>query len=138
MIVLDASALVDVVAGRAPKDAVLAQIDQQHIVVPGHQLAEVSSAVIHLLRAGELDPASAERALDDAASLIQEVIPPTQAQLMRAFALRDTIRILDGLYVALAEMYGCALVTTDRRLSRSNPPCKVIYAGEPFAPETRR
>lgn len=137
MIVLDASALVDVVADRASKDAVLAQIEQQHIIAPGHQLAEVSSAVIHLLRAGELDRAAAGRALSDAASLVQEVIPANREQLMRAFALRDSIRILDGVYVAIAETYRCPLVTTDGRLARSNPPCEVIFAGNDGGPSAR-
>jgi len=129
VIVLDASALVDVVADRGAKEAVLAHIDREDIVAPGHQLAEVSSAVIHLLRAGELDAAEAGRALEDAAALVQEVVPVNRDHLMRAFTLRDSIRILDGLYVALAEARQCPLVTTDGRLSRSNPPCAVIFAG---------
>lgn len=129
MIVLDASALVDVVADRAPKDAVLGHIEHQRIIAPGHQLAEVGSAVMHLLRAGELDRAAAERALSDAAALVQEVIPTDREQIMRAFALRDSIRILDGIYVAIAEAYRCPLVTTDGRLARSEPPCEIIFAG---------
>lgn len=138
MIVLDASALVDVVTDRAPKDIVLGHIEHQRIIAPGHQLAEVSSAVIHLLRAGELDRAAAERALGDAAALIQEVIPANREQLMRAFALRDSLRILDGIYVALAESYRCPLVTTDGRLARSEAPCEVIFAGVGDEPSARR
>lgn len=134
MIVLDASALVDVVADRPPKAAVLSHIDKQHIIAPGHQLAEVSSAVVRLVRAGELDQASAERALGDAAALVQQVVQANREQVMRAFALRDSIRILDGISVAIAETYRCPLVTTDGRLARSNPPCEVIFAGEPLDP----
>lgn len=129
MIVLDASALVDVVADRAPRDAVLDRIEGERVLAPGHQLAEVSSAVVRLLRAGELDNASAERALDDAAALVQEVVPITRDHLRRAFALRDNIRILDGIYVSLAESRDCPLVTTDGRLARSNPPCQVVMVG---------
>lgn len=42
-----------------------------------------------------------------------------------AFALRDRIRVIDGLYVALADELDCALVTTDRRLAASDAPCEI-------------
>lgn len=126
MIVLDASALVDVVADRPLRDWVLQHLEGHEIVAPAHQLAEVSSALIRLLRAGELTPAETRRALDDAAALRQRTIPIDRPALTRAFELRESIRILDGLYVALAEQHDCALVTTDARLARANPPCSVM------------
>lgn len=92
MIVLDASALVDVVADRPCKDAVLEHLNQL-LVAPGHQLAEVSSAIGRLARAEDLTPESAERALVDAAALVQDVVPIDEAMLVRAFALRDSIRV---------------------------------------------
>jgi predicted nucleic acid-binding protein len=128
VIVLDASALVDVIADRPRKDAVLEHLDQP-LVAPGHQLAEVSSAVIRLLRAGELTQAAAKRALSDAATLIQEVAVLDEGLILRAFALRDSLRILDGLYVALSEQRNCPLLTTDGRLARADPPCELILAG---------
>lgn len=131
MIVLDASALVDVVADRPPKDAVLEHLEAQEILAPAHQLAEVSSALIHLLRAGELTADEARRALGDAAALVQRTIPTDQPGLARAFELRESIRMLDGLYVALAERHGCPLVTTDGRLARAHPPCTVIAVAAP-------
>lgn len=131
MMVLDASALVDVVADRPVKDAVLAQMEGEHIIAPGHQLAEVSSAVIRLLRAYDLRAARARRALADAASLVQEVVPADHDQLRRAFELRDSIRVLDGLYVALAERHRCRLITTDGRLAHAKPPCDVTFVEVP-------
>lgn len=127
MIVLDASALVDVVADRPAKEAVLAHLDQP-IVAPAHQLAEVSSALSRLLRAGELSPATVRRALKDAASLAQQAIPIDEDLLLRAFALRGSVRILDGIYVALAERHNCPLLTTDARLARAKPPCDLLLA----------
>ena len=50
---------------------------------------------------------------------------PTVAHLRRAYALRERIRVLDGLYVALADELGCTLVTTDRRLAAATAPCDV-------------
>jgi predicted nucleic acid-binding protein len=125
VIVLDASALVDVVADRPARDAVLGHLGQR-LLAPGHQLAEVSSALVGLVRAGDLDDAAARRALTDAATLTQHVVPIDEQLLHRAYALRESIRVLDALYVALAERNGCPLLTTDGRLARANPPCEVI------------
>ncbi len=35
-------------------------------------------------------------------------------------------RVLDGLYVALAEQRDCPLLTTDARLAAAVPPCEVV------------
>jgi len=43
-----------------------------------------------------------------------------------AFDLRQRLRVLDGLYVALAAERGVPLVTTDRRLARAGAPCEVV------------
>ncbi|NNG34904.1 PIN domain-containing protein [Nakamurella aerolata] len=128
MIVLDASALVDAVADRPHRDAVLAHLDQR-IAAPAHQLAEVTSAISRLHRADELSAAAARRALKEAATLTQQVFPLDEALLLRAFELRAAIRVLDGLYVALAERLACPLLTTDARLARAEPLCEVIRAG---------
>lgn len=125
MIVLDASALVDVVADRPLREGVLDHLNQR-ILAPAHQLAEVSSALHQLVRAGDLSDDDARRALVDAAGLAQQTIALDEALLLRAYALRNSIRILDGLYVALAERHGCALLTTDGRLARASAPCEVI------------
>lgn len=125
MIVLDASALVDVVLDQPTAPWVLDRIAGQEIHCPAHQPAEVLSAVARLARAGEIAADAAQDALAEAAALPQHLAMPTPAQLDRAFALRDRVRVLDGLYVALAEERRCALVTTDRRLAGAGPPCEV-------------
>lgn len=131
MIVLDASALVDVVALRPRCEAVLDHLDADgDLAAPGHQLAEVASAIVRLQRADELTAATAADALQDAASLEQRVVPIDEGLLVRAHTLRESIRVGDGLYVALAERLGCALLTTDGRLARADPPCEVILAGD--------
>jgi predicted nucleic acid-binding protein len=127
MIVLDASALVDVVADQPEKGAVLAHLDQP-IVAPAHQLAEALSALGRLVRAGAITPGVAHEALGEAAALQQEHVTPTSAHLRRALDLQKSIRVLDGLYVALAEERGCPLLTTDGRLAAAEPPCNVILA----------
>lgn len=125
MIVLDASALVDVVLDQPAAAWVLDRIASEEINSPAHQPAEVLSALTRLLRAGELDGESAQDALREAWALPQRLVQPSAAHLDRALGLRERIRVLDGLYVALAEERGCALVTTDRRLSAARAPCEI-------------
>lgn len=125
MIVLDAAALVDVVLDQAASGWVLDQVTGEEIRAPGHQLAEVLSAVSRLVRAAALGVAEAADALREATALPQRLVTPTPAHIDRAFALRHRIRVLDGLYVALAEELGCPLVTTDTRLGGAGLPCEV-------------
>jgi predicted nucleic acid-binding protein len=125
VIVLDASALVDVVIDQPSKDQILSHLDQP-IVAPAHQMAEVLSALARLVRAGTLETEAAQAALDEAAALRQEHVAADATQLRRALELQGQIRVLDGLYVALAEARRCPLLTTDRRLINAKPPCGVI------------
>jgi predicted nucleic acid-binding protein len=129
VIVLDASALADVVLDQPASAWVLDRIDGEEIRSPSHQPAELLSALARLVRDGTLGAAAAAGALREAATLPQRLVTPTRAHLERALALRDRIRVLDGLYVALAEELGCALVTTDARLARAGPPCAVETPG---------
>jgi predicted nucleic acid-binding protein len=125
VIVLDASALVDVVLDQPAANWVLDQITDDEITAPAHQLVEVLSALARLVRATQLEPESAREALDEALALPQRLVRPTAAQVRCAFALRERIRVVDGLYVALANELDCALVTTDHRLAAAGPPCVV-------------
>lgn len=125
MIVLDASALVDLVLDQPQAEWVLGQLPGQEILAPAHQPAEVLSALARLLRSGLLDDRTAREALDEVATLPQVLVPLTGEQLRRAYALRERIRVVDGLYVALAQERDCALITTDVRLAGAAPPCEV-------------
>lgn len=122
MIVLDAAALVDIVASRPNGTWALDRIDGEDLNAPAHQLAEVVSAVARLHRAGELSRVPVD-VVRDAAALPQTVHPIDEDLALRALELRDRIRVVDGLYVALAERLGVPLVTTDRRLVAAQPPC---------------
>lgn len=122
---MDASALVDVILDQPTAPWVFDRIAGEEIHCPAHQPAEVLSALARLARVGEIGTDAAQDALAEAAALPQHPAMPTPAQLDRAFALRDRVRVLDGLYVALAEQCGCALVTTDRRLAGARLPCEV-------------
>ncbi|GAA4415154.1 hypothetical protein GCM10023169_01220 [Georgenia halophila] len=125
MTVLDASALVDILLGQEDAPWLLDQLAGGDVVAPAHQLAEVLSALTRLERAGILAPEAARDAVTAAVALPQELVP-LAGLTTRAFELRDRFRVLDGFYVALAEERGTALLTTDIRLARANPPCAVI------------
>ena len=82
----------------------------------------------------------------DASALIDVVIDQPTAEWVldqidddvgeprRAFALRERIRVLDGLYVVLADELDCPLVTTDRRLGGADAPCDVRLPPRPVPP----
>ncbi len=125
MIVLDASALVEVVVDQPNAAWVLEQITEEEITAPAHQPAEILSAIARLVRSAVLAPSAARDALEEAPALPQRLVSPTTAHVRRAFTLRERIRVVDGLYVALADELGCPLVTTDPRMAGADAPCEV-------------
>jgi predicted nucleic acid-binding protein len=125
VIVLDASALVDLVLDQPVAEWVLDQLQGHEILAPAHQPAEVLSALARLVRGEVLDDQTAREVLEEVASLPQVLVPVAPEHLRRAYGLRERIRVVDGLYVALAEQRSCPLVTTDMRLADASPPCAV-------------
>jgi predicted nucleic acid-binding protein len=131
VIVLDAAALVDVVLDQTAARWLLEELTGEEVCAPAHQPAEVLSALTRLHRAGDLDRDTVDDALAEAMALEQELVTPTLAHLRRAVRLSDRIRVLDGLYVALAEERGCPVLTSDRRLADADPPCEVRVPSVP-------
>lgn len=125
MIVLDASALVDVVLDQPTSSWVLEQLSGQEVCAPAHQPAEVLSAVARLRRGGTLDNETADAALEEASALEQELVLPTAAHVRRALGWDGRIRVLDALYVVLAEERDRPLITTDLRLARAGARCEI-------------
>lgn len=126
MIVLDASAVVDVVVESPRTPAIRSLLTEHRAVAPGHQLAEVLSAIARLVRATVIDLAGGRTAVALAADLSQSFVEIDAAMLRRSLELQGRIRVTDGLYVALAERLGCPVVTTDVRFANSSSPCEVI------------
>jgi predicted nucleic acid-binding protein len=67
--------------------------------------------------------------LREARSLRQELVPPSAAHFTRALDLQQRIRVLDGLYVVLAQDREATLVTTDERLASAQLPVPVRAPG---------
>ena len=120
MIVLDASAVVELVLGTDTGRTVSDRIADPMVGLHVPHLIDVE--VIHALRRyaleGELDGSAAALALDDyrALDLTRHAHEPL---LGRVWELRRNLSAYDAVYVALAEALDAALVTCDVKLAHA-------------------
>ena len=133
-LVVDASALVDLLIGGATGLAVERRIVGHRLHAPAHVDAEVLSALGRLHRAGTL---SAERVEAMVAHLANSPVRrhPVAPMLVGAWSRRHQLRLADALYVELAVSRGDPLITTDRRL-RPVPAVEVVDSSDGMAPPT--
>lgn len=115
MIVVDASAVVEVVAYRQI-DALPDRLQGGTLHAPHLIDVEVTHALRGLVARGELSIDGASHARTDAAEM-NITLYPHALLLERAWQLRDTLSTYDGVYVALAELLPAPLVTCDARLA---------------------
>lgn len=114
-VVIDASALVDLLLDNELGRAVRRRLAGHALHAPAHIDAEVLSALGRLHRAGDLDADSVESKLRQlAAAPIQRHL--VTDLLLGTWARRHQIRLVDASYVELAVSLNVSLVTTDRRL----------------------
>ena len=119
-VVVDASALVDVLVGSAYAAAVRARLQDTVWHAPAHLDAEVLSALGRLCRSRQLEPADVDERLALLASMpLHRRLLPTL--LPGAWARRVDLRLVDALYVELAAQLHAPLITTDQRLARATP-----------------
>ena len=82
---------------------------------------EFTSAMVTLVRAGEIDSATAFGMMDDArTSVVNREVPVDQNQVLRT-AVRYKISAYDAQYISLAEEYGTVCVTADEELLKKVP-----------------
>lgn len=114
---VDASLLVEALTDDGPvgdrTHAVLAA--DTHWLAPEHLPVEVTSAVRGRLLGGKLTVDRADRAVSTLRRLTLD-FSPWSAIADRVWELRANLTPYDASYVALAEMWDCPLVTTDRKL----------------------
>ena len=124
MIVIDASAIIQVLVGRDPGpallDAVAGDLAAPHILD-----VEVLSALRGMVLGGVLPLEAAESARGSYADL---VIDRYEAALLadRVWALRTQYTSYDAMYLALAEGLGVPLVTCDRKLDAGGHHAEVV------------
>lgn len=117
-LVVDASAVVELVARTSLRTAVAARIRGAELHAPALLDAEVLSAIGRLNRAGDLSGAVARRALQ---SLVASTVTrhPLAPLVEGAWSRRSSLRLSDAFYVELATSMGVPLVTTDLKLARA-------------------
>jgi predicted nucleic acid-binding protein len=127
-VVVDASALVDVLLANAAGLAARARMRGRVLHAPGHLDAEVLSALGRLHRSGRLPATLTDDLVDElAAAPIRR--HPLPILVAGAWARRDRHRLVDALYVELAAVLGSLpLLTTDARLARSCELAELIEA----------
>lgn len=120
MIVLDASALVELLLGTDHGRTIGARIADPRLGLHTPHLAdvEVAQALRRYVREGALEADSAASALADLRSLDLER-HAHEPLLDRVWSLRENLTAHDAVYVALAEALDAPLVTCDGRLARA-------------------
>jgi predicted nucleic acid-binding protein len=117
VIVLDNSALVDVLAAQSPAKELLTVISSEQLHVPHLLDYEFRNALRGLVLGRKISSARAE-----GARLVKQGLPlirhPDQVTGARAWDLRGNMNAYDATYVALAEILDCPLVTTDEKIAR--------------------
>ena len=115
-VVIDASALVELLLGRPRAPAVRAALVDSETIAPQHLDVEILSALRSLARRGEIAESRARVALRRlATSRIERYpLPPL---LDDAWVLREHVSAYDAVYLALARRLSCPLLTADRRLA---------------------
>lgn len=120
MIVLDASAIVELLLGTDQGRLIAARIADPGLGLHAPHLAdvEVAQALRRYVREGELEPASAAAAIEALRALDLER-HGHEPLLDRVWALRENLTAYDAVYVALAEALDSTLLTCDGRLARA-------------------
>ncbi|WP_375400461.1 type II toxin-antitoxin system VapC family toxin [uncultured Amnibacterium sp.] len=114
-VIVDASALVDLLVGNELGQAVAARLLNVRLRAPAHIDSEVLSALGRMHRGGLLTARQVDAKLRSlaAAPLVRHELTDL---LAGAWARRDRVRIVDALYLELAGRLGVPLITTDLRL----------------------
>lgn len=118
MIVIDTSAVVELIGELGSAHPLHAQLVDEKLIAPDILPIETASALRGLNLGGHLD----ERALDTAASDLARLrieLHPSLPLIPRVLALRQNFSAYDASYVALAEIFGCPLLTFDRKLAKA-------------------
>lgn len=124
-VVVDASALVDLLIGTEYAPALRVRLEGLGWHGPAHLDAEVLSALGRLCRAGDLTASEVDERL-----AMVGILPVQRHDLLPllagAWSRRGDLRLVDALYVELAAQLNATLVTTDRRLARACALAEVV------------
>jgi predicted nucleic acid-binding protein len=118
VIVVDASALVELLLGSPAADVVDDRLFRagQTLHVPHLLEIEVTQVLRRHEARRQVEPLRCRQALDDLAHL-RLLRYPHDFLLPRVWELRNNLTAYDALYIALAEFLNAPLLTRDRRLA---------------------
>jgi predicted nucleic acid-binding protein len=121
LIVVDASALIDVLLDASGVSKVAARLfDPRETLHAPHLLdVEVAQVMRRYSHAGEIDAARGMQALEDLGDF-PIARYPHHPFLARIWALRHNVTAYDAAYVALAEALAAPLITRDAKLAASS------------------
>ena len=121
MIVLDSSAIIEMLIGTPKADRVKALYVSEQSHAPELVSYEVLSGIHGNVRGSVLSAQEGEVAMRDFEDVEAnlELWPLLEHMTERALRLRDNVTAYDATYVALAEILPCPLVTADARLGRA-------------------
>jgi predicted nucleic acid-binding protein len=124
-LVVDASALVDVLVGSSVAGNVIEALRGAELHAPAHIDAEILSALGRLERSGRLSARQVGTRLARVTDspILRQPLPPL---LAGAWSRRKNLRLVDALYVELASQLGTRLASTDIGLSRASPLVELI------------
>lgn len=128
-VIVDASAMVDLLVGSPLATSVEARLRGHELHVPAHFDAEVLSALGRLQRAGEITARQVSSRLGSvaAAPIQRHQLAPL---LTDAWELRHNLRLVDALYVELANRLDVSIVTTDAGLAVASPNAHLVAASD--------
>lgn len=120
MIVLDASAAVELLLGGDRGDRVLPLLEREEgaIHAPGLLDLEVAQVFRRMVAMGVVESPRGRASLEILEGLGVHR-HPERPLLPRIWALKDNLTAYDAAYVALAEALACPLVTFDARIART-------------------
>jgi len=115
-LIVDASVIVDLLLGTGRSAPIRDRLRGHDLHAPAHLDAEVLSALGRLERSGSLAAAAAEARLTRLAAAPLER-HPLAPLLGGAWRRRPTLRLVDALYIELADRLRSPIVTTDAGLA---------------------
>ncbi len=121
MIVLDASAAIELLLGTALSDRLSARLlnSNERLHAPHLFDVEILQVLRRLVQLRKIRANRAQLAIDDAAGMAIERHAHVNL-LPRVWALRDALSAYDATYVALAEAMDSPLITCDGKLARAH------------------
>jgi predicted nucleic acid-binding protein len=126
-VIVDASAMVDLLVGTALATAIADRLRGHELHAPGHFDAEVLSAIGRLHRSGRLSPSQAASRVEHlaVAPIQRHALAPL---LVGAWGFRHSLRLVDALYAELGAVLDVPVITTDGGFAAAYPPAELVTA----------